>query len=203
MSTRLLESDGSLTDADLVRQTRGGQASAYEVLVHRWSARVLAFVRARVHRGDVAEDLAQEALLRGYRSIQSLSDTTKFGPWLLSIAHRLTIDWLKSKSRTEVPFVDLYANQDRHEVGNRWRTEVDVPVEACSRKEQRDILIRLVDELPEPLREVLLIYYYDGATYKELSQMLGVSTATINARLTKARKMLRKKCRQCGVNDEV
>jgi RNA polymerase sigma-70 factor (ECF subfamily) len=63
--------------------------------------------------------------------------------------------------------------------------------DAGERQEQLEELMASVDALPEDYREVILLYYYDDVTYRDLSQMLGVSTATINARLTKARAMLR------------
>ncbi len=62
--------------------------------------------------------------------------------------------------------------------------------------DRADETARLMDhvaELPEELREVLLVYYYEDVTYQELAEMLGVSSATVNARLTKARAMLREK----------
>ena len=61
------------------------------------------------------------------------------------------------------------------------------------RREQAERLTREVERLPHPLREVLMLYYYQdaGCTYAELAELLGVSAATINARLTRARQMLR------------
>ena len=86
-----------MTDAELVRQARDGQPTAYEQLVRRWSARVLAVCHARVPRRDVAEELAQEALLRGYESLSSLEAPEKFGAWLRGIAARVCLDWLKAR----------------------------------------------------------------------------------------------------------
>ena len=181
------------TDADLVGQVRQGEVSSYEALVCRWSARVTAYLRAKVHHSEVAEDLAQESFLRAYRSLATLSNADKFGPWLLSIAHRLALDWLKAKARTEVRFTDFQHDDQRSSSRDNWAANVDQPDEACSQTEEHEILLTLVDELPESLREVLLIYYYDDVTYKDLALMLNVSTATVNARLTKARRMLRER----------
>jgi RNA polymerase sigma-70 factor (ECF subfamily) len=64
------------------------------------------------------------------------------------------------------------------------------------RREQAERLTREVERLPQPYREVLMLYYYQpggGCTYQELARLLGVSSATINARLTKARQMLRQR----------
>ena len=70
-----------MSDAELVRQALAGQAEAYAELVRRWSPRVLALCHARVRRADAAEDLAQEALLRGYRALATLSQPDRFGAW--------------------------------------------------------------------------------------------------------------------------
>ena len=60
---------------------------------------------------------------------------------------------------------------------------------AGERRERAERLTREVERLPQPYREVLMLYYYqpDGCTYRELAELLGVSAATVNARLTKAR----------------
>src|ERR1700761_9738636 len=84
------------SDSDLVRLAQGGQLSAYEELVRRWSARVLANCHARVRSCHTAEELAQESLLRGLRAIGTLEEPAKFGPWLCGIASRVCFDWRKS-----------------------------------------------------------------------------------------------------------
>src|SRR5438093_521652 len=91
-----------MSDGDLVRQTLAGQTAAYEELVRRWSARVLACCHAKVGRAQAAEDLAQETLLRGLSALHSLDDPDKFGPWLRGIASRVCLDWLKDKERRQV-----------------------------------------------------------------------------------------------------
>src|SRR3954451_9131658 len=93
-----------MTDGDLVRRVLAGTTAGpdgYGQLVRRWAPRVLAVCHARVGRSS-AEDLAQEALLRGLRALSTLADPEKFGPWLIGIAVRTCLDWLKSSQRTEV-----------------------------------------------------------------------------------------------------
>jgi DNA-directed RNA polymerase specialized sigma24 family protein len=101
----------AMTDGDLVRQTLAGTTAAYGTQAGRWSARVLAVCHARVGR-DAAEDLAQEALLRGLRALPTLTDPEKFGPWLIGIAARTSLDWLKSARRTEVSLDALGAEDE-------------------------------------------------------------------------------------------
>lgn len=188
-----------MTDAELVQQTLNGQRSAYEELVRRWCARVVAYSRSRVHSREVAEDLAQDSFLKAYASIHSLGDPAKFGPWLLSIAHRAAVDWLKAKARTEVQFPVHRNGSDGSE--SLLKSGVDDPGAACERRDELSKLKAEIASLPETLREVLMIYYYDRVTYSEMADMLGVSAATINARLTKARKRLRE--RLCEMDDDL
>ena len=97
-----------MEDAELVRQAAAGRAAAYGQLVRRHAPRVLALCHARTARADVAEDLAQETLLRGWRAIGSLKEPAKFVHWLCGISTRVCLDWLKSVRRhPEVPMSAL------------------------------------------------------------------------------------------------
>jgi len=176
-----------MSDAELVGRALAGERNAYEQLVRRWSPRVLAVCHARVRRADAAEDLAQETLLRGLRALRALADPSKFGPWISGIAVRACLDWLKSGRRADVSLSSL---QDSDEFIASRNEEA---AEEAHRRESIEELMDQVQRLPLPYREVLMLYYYDDCTYQELAEMLGVSAATINARLTKARQMLREK----------
>jgi RNA polymerase sigma-70 factor (ECF subfamily) len=176
-----------MSDGELVRHTLAGRTTAYDQLVRKWAARVTAVCHARVGRADVAEELAQEALFRSFKALSSLGDPEKFGGWLCGIATRVCLDWLKDKDRTQVNFGAL---------GEDAKAE-DMPDQhAGNDLEQREELKQLMDEvqkLPEKHREVLMLYYYEDCTYQDLAKILETSAATINARLTQARQMLREK----------
>ena len=179
-----------MMDGDLVRQALAGTTAGpdgYGQLARRWAPRVLAVCHARVGRA-AAEDLAQEALLRGLRALPTLADPDKFGPWLLGIAARTCLDWLKSAKRTEV---SLDALADDRGGGGRFAAPTDPA--ADDRRERAERLMAEVERLPPAYREVLMLYYHQDCTYQELADLLGVSAATINARLTKGRAMLRER----------
>lgn len=180
-----------MDDADLVRQTLSGRKEAFAELARRWSARITAICHSRVRRADVADDLAQETLLRGFRALNTLSDPAKVGTWLMGIAVRASLDWLKAKERKTALFSTLGAEQS-HE-----RSHCDTPDEIVFVADERQRLLAEIEALPEAFREVVMLYYYDDLTYRDLAALLGVSTATINARLTKAREMLRERLSNC------
>lgn len=178
------------SDGELVRLVLQGQRTACDELVRRWSARLLAFCHARVSNHHVAEDLAQEALLRGLRGLRTLQSPEQFGTWLCSIALRVCLDWRKQKQSSQVPFTVLEADGRADELAAiaRDATEADV-----DRRDDLRCLLQEVASLPEQHREILMLYYYQDVTYRDLAEMLGVSTATVNARLTQARAILRER----------
>ena len=178
-----------MSDTDLVRQAQQGDAAAYGELVRRWSARILGFCHAKVGRA-AAEDLAQETLLRGFRALPTLADPERFGAWLRGIAVRVCLDWLKAKGRRDARFHSLGDDGELCDLAIDGRR---TPGEEVEYRDDLSHLMREVERLPEDYREVLMIYYYDEPTYAQLAWMLEVSTATINARLTKARKLLRER----------
>lgn len=179
-----------MTDAELVGQTLAGRREAYGELARRWAGRVLAVCHARVGRADVAEDLAQETLLRGYRALSSLSHPERFGAWLQGIALRACLDWHKDRDRDVLPFSAL--GRDYHPDDTLAARE-DPGGPALDREDERRLLLRAVEELPEDCRTAILLYYYQDVTYRELADSLGVSAATVNARLTRARALLRER----------
>jgi RNA polymerase sigma-70 factor (ECF subfamily) len=188
-----------MTDGDLVRQARSGAASAYEALVRRWAARVVGVCHARVGRAAAAEDLAQETLLRGLRALPTLAEPEKFGPWICGIASRTCLDWLKRSERTEVSLAHAGGSEDGEA---RFAAPGDDAAQTVEHKDDLDHLMAEVERLPEPLREALMLYYYEDCTYQDLAKRLGVSPATINARLTQARMMLRARLNPQDVRHE-
>jgi len=182
------------SDAELVRQTRAGRAQAFEELVHRWAGRVVALCQARVRQAHVAEELGQEALLRGFRNLHTLNDPERFGPWLCGIALRACLDWLKSPQNRPIRFSELDPDLDPDQY---LPASADGADAALEREDDRRRLLREVDALPDECRQVLLLYYYQDHTYRDLAQILGVSPATVNARLTRARKLLRARLEAC------
>src|SRR5215203_3043714 len=143
-----------MTDAELVRATLAGSRDAYAEIARLWAPRVTAVCHARVRRADVADDLAQETLLRGYRALHTLSDPAKVGTWLMGIAVRAALDWLKAKERSTLLFSGL--GPDRPVEALLSRDDGDDVGDADERRH----LMREVERLPDALRQAVMLYYY-------------------------------------------
>jgi RNA polymerase sigma-70 factor (ECF subfamily) len=186
-------SDGT-PDAELVRCAAAGQSAAYGRLVRRWAGRVLAVCHARVGRTDAAEDLAQEAMLRGFVSIRTLQQPERFGAWLLGISRLVCLDWLKDRRRDEIPLSAICTVR-----ANLERGFVEAPDAGADEAEaEAERVLTEIEQLPEPYRETVLLFYYNDMSYAELAALLDVTPAAINQRLTRARTILRARLSRRG-----
>src|SRR6266571_9368932 len=150
----------------------------------------------RVARGVLrntadAEDVAQEALLRAYKSFERLRDRNRFRGWLVRISFRLALDRLRSAKRRERR--DQLWSQPAH-----LPPAVNAEDIAASNQFQGH-LERALEELPEKLRLVLLLSAMDGYTIEEIASMVGVPIGTVKSRIFIARKKLAEKLR-CHAN---
>jgi RNA polymerase sigma-70 factor (ECF subfamily) len=183
-----------MSDAELVRQAKAGRTEAYAELVRRWAGRVTALCHARVGNAHLADDLAQETLLRGFRALASLSDPERFGAWLCGIALRICLDHCKSPKNKQVPFSAL---DDQHQPDNFVVSSAESSLAILEREEERQLLLAQIERLPTDYRQVLMLFYYQDITYREIAELLGVSVPTVNARLTRARALLRARLNLC------
>lgn len=177
------------SDAELVRQAGSGRPDAFGELARRWSPRVMAVCHARVRCQTAAADLAQETLLRGFRNLATLQAPEKFGAWLRGIAHRVCLDWLKSKQQTQVPFTRLAGDGDLDDL---LACEGDVGA-AIEQSDEVNRVMSEIESLSENHREVVMLFYYGEMSYRDIAELLGVSSATVNARLNDARGLLRER----------
>jgi RNA polymerase sigma-70 factor, ECF subfamily len=150
----------------------------------------------RVARGVLrnsadAEDVAQEALLRAYRSFHRLRDRNRFRAWLVRISFRLALDRLRSAKRREQR--DLDWSQPGHQPPAATAEDL------AASNEFQVHLDRALEELPEKLRLVLLLAAMEGHTIEEIAALLAIPVGTVKSRIFVARKQLAEKLR-CHVN---
>ncbi|HEX8764858.1 MAG TPA: sigma-70 family RNA polymerase sigma factor [Candidatus Acidoferrum sp.] len=192
MQELVLNQPGSTARSELVREA--AQADARREFEERLAeCGPLAF---RVARGVLrntadAEDVAQEALLRAYKSFQRLRDRNRFRGWLVRISFRLALDRLRSAKR-------------REKRDTLWAKPEHLPPaasveEMVASNQFQARLDQALEELPEKLRLVLLLSAMDGYTIEEIASMIGVPLGTVKSRIFIARKKLAEKLR-CHAN---
>lgn len=163
--------------ADLVQQARRGDREAFAVLAGAAVDRLYAVARLILRDADLAEDAAQETLVRAWRDLPSLRDVDRFDAWLYRLTVRVCAD---------------LGRQQR-----RWRTELavvsDEPSEVDRSAEivDRDELQRGLRRLSEAQRSILVLTYYLGFTTSDVADALDIPVGTAKSRLHYAIEALR------------
>ena len=180
---------GDASDAALVGLSLTGRPDAFEELVRRHKAMVMAFLFARLGNRDQAEDIAQESFMKAYQNLDRLESPQAFSKWLMSIAHRLIID-LKRKRSGGVP-LDAAGDQDSQ--GRLMLPDLRqraIPEDVAGR-EITDRIFRAIDALPGEYRETLAMRYGVGMSCEQIAKALEVTIGTVTSRLCRGNRMLR------------
>jgi len=177
-------------DADraLVDAAAAGDIAAFETLVRRHQTRLVGYLRGLTNADGDAEDLAQEAFLRAYRSLKGFRGTSSFKTWLYQIATNVFRTWLeKKRSHAGLSAVSLDAP-----IGDSGETIEPVgEVNPEARHVDRDAIDRALAGLPADQREAVLLRDVEGFDYKEIAEQLNVPLGTVESRIFRGRQRLR------------
>lgn len=176
------EEEPGQKDSALVAMHRAGNPLAFQALYNDYYHRLLRFVRKRVREDDLVEDIAQEAFARAYAAISGLRETGRFYPWLTMIARRLIIDHYRQRSR-----ISLVADLD---IGPSDSS--DAPEGLLLEQEAHAELAQAMDRLRGRHRDVLHLREFEGLSYEQIAERLGVPATTVPPLLYRARVALRR-----------
>jgi len=177
-------------DALLVKKAQNGDVRAFEELVKKYEGKVYGLASRMLAFSEDANDAAQEAFIKAYRSLKNFRGDAKFSTWLYRITNNVCLDYIRKNSRRELP---LEIEGDPEEGGARAPDIVsDVNVEKLAEDgEFRALVQRAINKLPEQHRTMVLMRDVQGLGYTEISEMLGLPEGTVKSRINRARGRLK------------
>ena len=176
-------------DRELVVQAQKGVSAAFEQLVLRHQQRVTAVVGGILRRREDIEDVAQQVFLKAYVSIRRFDMRSAFSTWLYKIAVNECWDHLRKKKVRPLSYeADLSEEQARH-VEQFVSNGIDGG-SPDQRAELREIVERLLSDLTEEDRTMLVLKEAQGFAVDDIAQMLGLNVNTVKVRLFRARRRL-------------
>jgi RNA polymerase sigma-70 factor (ECF subfamily) len=192
------------TDAELVASALKGSQDAFRELVERFERPVYSLIVRMVQDPATAEDLAQEAFVKAYRSLRSYDPSRKLSSWLFKIAHNTTIDHLRRNAPETVP---LEAPPDQEEGRGGLAAvladgSVENPAAAAERRDMARSLERAIARLRPEYREAVVLFYIEGASYQEICEVTGLPLGTVKTNLHRARKELAEEMTAMGWGGE-
>ena len=173
------------SDAELIHAYCHGQELALEVLINRYKDKVYTSVYMLVKDKYLAEDIFQDAFLKMIKTIKDgrYAEQGKFLPWAIRVAHNLCMD----HSRQNIP-VTMPDGQDISALFGAG----DLVADGIEKRQVHDSVRKLVEDLPEEQREVIVLRIYADLSFKEISDLTGVSINTALGRMRYALINLRK-----------
>jgi RNA polymerase sigma-70 factor (ECF subfamily) len=178
-----------LDDSVLVSNYIGGSERSLEILVGRHKQRIYSFIYSKVLDRDVAEDIFQDAFIKVINTLKlgNYNEEGKFLPWVMRIAHNLVIDHFRKGNR-----MPSFKNTEEFDIFSVL-SDSSLNAEKQIIKDQIHFDVRrIVDELPEDQKEVLIMRIYRDMSFKEISDSTGVSINTALGRMRYALINLRK-----------
>ncbi|MCK4657881.1 MAG: RNA polymerase sigma factor [Phycisphaerae bacterium] len=180
----------SPTDEELLADHLRGHPNAFRVLVDRHHLELHRFVLRFTGSSAAAEDVVQDSFIQVHIAAASFDPQRKLKPWLFTIAANKARDYLRRRTRRrEVP-LDAPVDGDSDSDGLRFfalmADQGPTPLETLQEAEKGAIVRKTVDQLPAPLREVLVLAYFHHFPYKEMAEILDIPLGTVKSRLHSA-----------------
>ncbi len=165
----------------LLARARQGDLAAFEEVVRRYQRRVYGVALRIVRAHDLADDVAQEAFVRAWRSLDRFDLGRPFGPWVCRIAANLALNHVRSPRAREEGLPEGHAETPSADPG---------PLGAILDEEAKRVLDEAVAELGPEQRAVFVLRAVEEMSYAEIAEALGISQGTVMSRLFRARERL-------------
>lgn len=172
-----------INEQRIIRRVLEGDTQAFAPLVHQYQNVVFSICLKLIKDRNDAEEVAQQSFVKAYTALSSFKTNASFSTWLYRIAYNASLDWLKAKKRR---FDHTWI-----EPGSEPHTDLSADG-ALLDEEQRSMLAKAIDKLDERSQLVILLYYYEDKSVKEIAKVLDLSESNVKVVLLRARRQLHK-----------
>lgn len=181
--------DIQLPDALLVKKYVDGDENALTVLINRHQSKIFGFIYSKISDRDISNDIFQDTFIKVIRTLKlkSYNEEGKFLPWVMRIAHNLIIDHYRKNKK-----MPLFRETEEFSIFSIMSDD-SLTIENKIIRDQVEIdLKKLIEELPADQKEVLVMRMYQDMSFKEISEITGVSINTALGRMRYALMNMRK-----------
>lgn len=177
-------SDGQL----VARATADGREDCFEELVRRYQRPIAAYVYRMIGDYESALDLTQDVFIKIYASLARYRPEYKFSTWIYRIAHNVAIDYLR-RTTSARNFTVITDNAEEFEMP--LASDAPTPEEESEREERRAEIEAVVDNLPPPYKELIVLRHAHDMNYDEIAEVTGLPLGTVKNRIFRAREAMR------------
>lgn len=183
-------------ESERVRDIVAGDATAFSSLVLDYHALAYSLAYKTLNDQQDAEEVIQDAFVKVYQALDGFRGEASLKTWILRIVLRLSLNRRRNRSRSAWHRLGLHhkvAEEVLDTATEATSSASQTPESLCISQETRQFLLKLIDELPDTLREVLILNSLDELSYEEISHILHIPLGTVGSRIHAARKKLLQK----------
>lgn len=190
-----MEGGNAVSDLEklLVKKSQTGDVESFELLISSYDKKAYNIAYRVMGNEEDAKDMAQEALLRVFRSIKDFKGQSSFSTWLYRIVTNVCLDELRRRKNDKHISIDSTIQTENGEMHMELCSDKETPESVYERVEQRELIKKAIQELNDEYRSVIVLRDIQGFSYDEISTMLECSLGTVKSRINRARSMLREK----------
>lgn len=175
-----------MSDESLIELYRRGRTEVFEVLIGRYRNELLNFLLRFTGDRTAAEDVFQEAFLQVHLSAETFDVERNFKPWLFTIASNKARDYMRKRARRPAAPLDAPVG-DPGEPGQSFvdllEGDLPLPEQKLQEHELQALVQRTVEQMPDHLREILVLSYFQRFSYNEIAEVLQIPLGTVKSRL--------------------
>jgi RNA polymerase sigma-70 factor, ECF subfamily len=170
------------TDEEIIKLVQQGQVELFGLIVKKYQNKLLRYGNKFLNRSEDIEEIVQEIFIKTYINIQSFDLSKKFSSWIYRIAHNEFINALKKKRPLYFFNLDVFLP---HLISK------ENPEEDIAKKEIQELISGYLTELEPKYKEVLILYYFEDLSYKDISDILHIPISTVGVRIKRAKKIMK------------
>ena len=176
----------NLSDEELASFVQKGDTEKFGLLMERYQDKLFRYGRKFLSSEDNIEDVVQEVFIKVYQNIRSFDSSQRFSPWIYRIAHNTYINAIKKSASGPLYLFD-FDTLISH-------TVVDDPiVREREQKEMKEVVDNGLAEIEPKYREILILFYLEDLSYKEIGEILQIPIGTVGVRIMRAREILKQR----------
>jgi RNA polymerase sigma-70 factor (family 1) len=176
-----LKQPTNISAKSLLKEVAGGNEAAFRTLFDTWRDKLYSFCYGLCASPDHAADVVQETFIRIWRSRQMLASVDNFQAYLFKVARHYIIDQMRKLARESAVFAELDG------------VPASTPEEEFSRKELRELLAQIIQQLPERQQQIYRMHREEGLSHDEIARRLGLSVSTVQNHMFRALENIRVK----------
>lgn len=187
---------GNVKDTAIIEKVLDGDSQAFEMLILKYQSKLFATSMNVVKNRELAEDIVQEAFMKGFMKLDTLKNREQFYPWLKRIALNIALNHFEKEKRV----MDVETEDDETSFFENIGSG-ESPEELTLKEELHRYVRSYVDSLPDKLRVVIVLREVEDMSYEEIAEMMNIPLGTVRSRLFNARQIIKDRLINQGLAD--